>query len=60
MDLDAFRAPGGRMQGTATKAMSCPSSRKPQRRRRLPAAETLRAAAGYVAALRCFGLGVRR
>jgi len=58
MDLDAFRAPGGQVQGAATKAMPCASSRRPQRRRWPPAAETLWAAAGCVAALRCCGLEV--
>ncbi len=58
MDLDAFRAPGGRMQGASTKAMPCASSRMTQRRRWPSAAETLRAAAGCVASLRCRGLDV--
>ncbi|MEJ2744311.1 MAG: hypothetical protein P8123_01285 [bacterium] len=50
MDLDAFRAPGGRMQGA--------SSRMTQRSRWLAAAETLRDAAGCIASLRYCGLDV--
>jgi len=43
MALDAFRAPGGRMQGTATQAMLNASfpPRAGQRHRQLPPAETL-------------------
>jgi hypothetical protein len=63
MDLDAFRAPGGQMHGASTKAILYISSRaKPLRfaagfplvtTSRWPVvAETLWAAAGYVAALR--------
>jgi hypothetical protein len=58
MDLDAFRAPGGRMQGALTTAMPCASSRMTQRSRRPAAAETLRGAADCVAYPRCCGLDV--
>jgi hypothetical protein len=58
MDLGAFRTPDGQMQGAATMAISLHIVEEPQRSRWPSAAETLRAAAGCVAALRCFGLNV--
>jgi hypothetical protein len=58
MDLDAFRVPIGQMQGVSTKAMLNTSSRMTQHGRWLIAAETLWAAAGYGAALRCCSLDV--